>query len=157
LDEFATSLIWAYLSREDNYSALQSATATAELATVRGRMAEIDHELQELERELKQRKISARLAGVAEQEWLTELDQLRQTEQTMLLPAVLHEFIQPGEDVQARWENPDTTIAAKRQIARMLFAPDVLGTLVVGPAAYLRQPVHDRVRFRRLEIAGVVE
>lgn len=149
LDEYATAVIQAYLSREDNYAALQPPAVTDGLAAVRGRMAEIEHELQELERELRQRKISARLAGVAEQEWLTEIEQLRKAEKSLMLPAVLQEFVRPGEDIKARWEHPDTTIAAKRAIARMLFTPEVLGTFVLGPADYLRQPVHERVYFRK--------
>ncbi|TDW87268.1 DNA invertase Pin-like site-specific DNA recombinase [Kribbella pratensis] len=151
MDTYVTELVFAYLGRPDNYTALLPPQRTEELTKVRGRIAEVEHELQDLERSLKAREISPRLAGAAEQEWLTELEQLRKSEQGLRIPVVLQEFLRPDEDVRARWENPDTTIAAKREIVRMLFSPDVLGTLVLGPADYLRQPVHERVQFQKAD------
>jgi DNA invertase Pin-like site-specific DNA recombinase len=149
LDEYVTELVCAYLSRPDNYDALQPTERTDELEKVRGRIAQVEHELRDLERALKRREISPTLAGAAEQEWLTELEQLRKTEHGLRTPAVLQGFLKPGDDVRARWERPDTTIAAKREIIRMLLAPGVLGTLILEPAEYLRQPVHERVTFRK--------
>jgi site-specific DNA recombinase len=149
LDEYVTEIVFAYLSRADNYTALQPPERTDELANVRGRIAEVEHELQDLERALKRHEISPALAGAAEQEWLTELERLRKTEQGLRTPAVLQGFMRPGEDVRARWEDPDTPIAAKREIVRMLFTPGIVGTLVLGPADYLRQPAHERVRHRK--------
>jgi site-specific DNA recombinase len=62
-------------------------------------------------------------------------------------PALLRGLIEPGEDVRGHWAG--TAVPARREIARLVLVPALLGELRVDKGA-LRAPIDERVTFRRV-------
>jgi hypothetical protein len=60
-------------------------------------------------------------------------------------------LITPDADVRERWKGTD--LSTKREVARLLFSPDLLGELWITRAQLTQQgvwpPVQERVVFRK--------
>jgi DNA invertase Pin-like site-specific DNA recombinase len=73
---------------------------------------------------------------------------LEAEERALTLPSTLRDLITPGADVARRWQA--APIAARREVARLLLTPAVIGQARVTPCPdKRRRPAHERVTFAR--------
>lgn len=144
LDSLTEEEILVYLERDDVYRFLESADGDTdeELREVRAALAAVMSELEELQETLDRGEISAQMAGRSEVSKLQRKDQLEAQERELSAPAGLGP-IAPGEDVRVRWD--DAPMSAKRETARALLVPAVLGQVRVGRAISRSAPVSERV------------
>lgn len=151
LNALAEAAMLAYLSRPDNVERLTAGEGNdAELDQVRAAIAEIQAELDDLADQVGAGELSATLAARAEPAIQRRLRAARDREAELATPSALRGFVAPGADVARRWDA--APMSAKRQVARLLLAPDVLGELRVtrSPSRGHKVPVDDRVAWRRL-------
>jgi hypothetical protein len=152
LDAFVEDVLLTVLEAEDVYAALvpQDADTGPALAAVRAELAELHARHRELASAVATRQLSTLLASHAEPEILAGIKAAQAREQQLSTPRLLDGLITPGTDVRVRWQ--DTVLNTRREVARLLLTPTVLGQLRVtrtsgtGPTAV---PIHDRVRFRK--------
>jgi site-specific DNA recombinase len=139
----------SYLARPDNVEWLTARDDHgAAITEVRGDIAEIRKELADLAAQVGAGKVSATLAATAEPAILARLKDAEQREQELSTPSVLR-AIMPGKDVARRWKS--APMSARREVARLLLAPGVLGELRVTRSTTPghRCPVGERVSWRR--------
>jgi site-specific DNA recombinase len=152
LDEYGQAAILGFLARPDVHAALgDDHGAGAELAAVRGRLALARTELAELRAAAGDGRVSVATLVSVEPGLLARID-TEEAEQTRLTtPSFLHGLITPGADVAARWEQ--MPVSARREVARTLLVPTLLGALHVNRRPPGRRnthvPVPDRVTWIR--------
>jgi DNA invertase Pin-like site-specific DNA recombinase len=144
LDEYIEDEILTYLERDDVYRFLASVDdeEDEELTRVRSDLETVLRELEELQETLDRGEISAQMAGRSEAKKLERKAELEELERGLSAPAGLGP-IAPGEDVRKRWK--DAPLSARRETARALLAPEVLGRPMVVRAPHRGAPVADRV------------
>ncbi|MFF0269496.1 recombinase family protein [Kribbella sp. NPDC004536] len=147
LDKYAENVVLGYLARDDVYQALtaQASDGGEKLRVVRDEIAGIRDELADLGDQLAAGAISATLAGQAEKGIQARLKAAEDQEAELTTPPRLRGLLAPGKDVRRRWGA--APMATKREVLRILLAPDLLGELRVLPG--MRVPVADRVEWRR--------
>jgi site-specific DNA recombinase len=131
LDQYATAAIFAYLSRDDVLADLRRSMAgqdDQEINEVRGRLAEARAELNELRAAVSAGKLSVGSLVAAEPGILTRIDDLEARERELSTPPALAGLV--GDDIRERWDG--MPMSAKREVARMLLSPSMLGQLRVG-------------------------
>jgi site-specific DNA recombinase len=143
LDAEAAWLICQYLADPNVYQVLPKAADTDELQVqrVRNELAKVRAELDELAAALVAGQISATLAGKAETGMLARKEELAGQLDRLLAPVGL--AIEPGPDVEARWQAADPE--TKREVARVVLSADYLGVLAVGKSPRRGAPVLDRI------------
>jgi site-specific DNA recombinase len=149
LDALAIAAILAYLSRPDNVRRLVAPEHGDErLDAVRTEIAGVRAELDDLADRLGRGEISATLAARAEPRILDRLRAAEAREAELSTPSVLRGILGPGDDVRRRWDL--APIAARREVARLVLAPEVLGELRVtrSPSPGHRTDIADRVDWR---------
>jgi len=150
LDGFAETVMLAYLAEPDVIAGLRAAPeGDAELTRVRGDLEAARGELLDWQRAAGSRKVSAASFAVIEPPILARISELETRERELRVPPALS-VIPPGKDVARRWQA--APMSARRQAARMLCSPPILGTLLVGrtPTPGRRAaPVADRVAWGR--------
>jgi DNA invertase Pin-like site-specific DNA recombinase len=131
LEAIAEAAIVGYLARPENFDTYLNGDDANDqaLEAVRGEIAALRHALDELEDRLKRREISAGMAGAAEAQYEADLAAAVAQERDLSTPSRLRGLIEPGAGVAKRWK--DTPLEARREIARILLAPDHLGELRV--------------------------
>lgn len=148
LDDLAEDALLGYLASEQLAEDLAASEADgqalrearAEVHTLRARRAGIADQLAEgLDPRIAQASIAKidRALVVAEKR-----------ERDLATPEDLRGLIEPGPGVEDRWK-ATPALAVRRQIARLVFAPDALGTLYVLPTQHrgpVRVPIEERVR-----------
>ena len=148
LDTYAEAVLLAYLGRDDiSHQLTAQPLDPAALGAVEAELAAAQQEANDLADQLGQGNATARavlaraLPGIDAR---IKAAQVRKDELTA--PSRLRGLIQPGKDVRRRWQLAPTS--ARREIAKLIFVPDLLGELrvVKGP---LRDPVQTRVTWRR--------
>ena len=150
LNVFAENLMLAYLTHPENVTqAVPTGDLGSKMEAARDAVITIRMELDDLADQVGRGTLSANLAARAEGGILARLREAEAVERQLATPSALHGLIEPGEDVARRWQSKP--IAAKREIARILFSPDMLGELRLLRAASRghHQPIHERVRLRR--------
>ena len=150
LNALAERVMLAYLSRKDNVERLTADTEAGEqLQAVRDEIADIRKERDDLADQVGRGELSAVLAARAEPAILKRLRDVEAREMELSTPSILCGLITPGKDVARRWK--DAPMEVKREIARILLSPNVLGELRVTRSAKpgQRLPVQDRVVWRR--------
>ncbi len=150
LEDFAEQVMIAYLSRPDNVERLtRDDGRDDELTAVRQYVAEVRAELDDLADRVGRGELSATLAARAEPAILERLRAAEQREEFLSTPSVLRGLITPGKDVARRWKA--APLSAKREVARLLLSPGVLGVLRVSRKAepWKRTPVTQRIKWRR--------
>jgi site-specific DNA recombinase len=149
LDGFATDAVLAALQSPQLYAALTPADGEheAELAAVRDRLADLRARHDELAHSVVSGALSPLFAAKAEPEILAAIAEAEKREQELLTPGVLTSLIAPGADVAQRWHDAQTS--TKREVARLLFSPDVLGELRLlrSPVRGHRGPVEQRIQW----------
>jgi DNA invertase Pin-like site-specific DNA recombinase len=149
LDSYAEEVMLAYLSRDDVIEELRAGRPDGgELAQVRVDLAEARSELASWHESAASGRISLKSLEAAEPRLTQDVVRLEVRERELSTPSALL-VIEPGKDVARRWEA--APMAARRQVARMLCSPEVLGTLRVerNPVPLQRTPPEDRVAWNR--------
>jgi DNA invertase Pin-like site-specific DNA recombinase len=133
LDVLAEEAMLGYLGRPDVHERLTAgeSSAGADLGRVRDELAEARSELARLREHVSAGRVSVASLVAAEPGMLARVGALEAEETRLATPSVLRGLITPGEDVAARWEG--VPMSARRDIARLLFVPEVLGELRVAP------------------------
>lgn len=150
LEAYATQGIVDFLSRPDSIEKLTvSDRDDRELAKVREEIAKVRVELDELADQVGRGELSAMLAARAEPQIQGRLRDLESREQELATPSALRSLIAPGEDAAKRWQ--EAPMSAKRDAARLLLRPDMLGELRVmrNPIPGHRVPIEQRVTWHR--------
>lgn len=148
LDTFAERAMLAYLARDDMHTALCSGTGDdEELARIRDDVASVRGEYDDLAEQVGSGRLSATLAAKAEPGILTRLRAAEARERELSTPNALAGLITPGKDVARRWKAAE--MSTKREVARLLLSPDVVGELRVkrSPTPGHRCPVDRRVQW----------
>lgn len=151
LDEVATEVIVAYLSDPERYARLSATSTDHEAVEAAEAVAEaIRAELDDLAAQVGAGAISATLAAKAEPGIVERLRAAEAELAALTTPSELADLVGSEEDVRARWEA--APMSAKRDVARLLLSPELVGELVVLPSnRYVNQPqpIAERMEFRR--------
>jgi DNA invertase Pin-like site-specific DNA recombinase len=150
LEAYLDKVICAYLARPDVIAELRrSRDGDVELQRVADLLAEARGELAELRAAVGAGRLTVASLIAAEPGHLTRIEQLEQRERELSAPPALAALITPGRDAKRRWKA--APVAAKREVARLLLAPGILGQVRVdrAPTPGHRGPVEDRVIWRR--------
>jgi DNA invertase Pin-like site-specific DNA recombinase len=132
IEAYATEVILAYLARPDVHDALRRAEADSDaLGAVRDELAAARARLDELADAAADGTISIATVARAEPQIMATIGALERHEAELATPSALHGFITPGADVARRWQA--APMSARREIARLLLTPDILGELRVTP------------------------
>lgn len=145
-DGVVVELIVGYLSRPDVVAELTRDDGDdPELEQVRADLSAVRRQLAELAAGLADLSISVSMAAKAEPPLLAAEARLVRRERELTVPSRLAEFIGPEDQVRARWKA--APLSARREVARLLFVPGLLGELRVGPSVngpWCRHESHDR-------------
>jgi len=147
LDSYAEAAMLGILAAPDKYERLESAAHDDDrLQQVRSDLSVARTELQELRDDVSAGRLSVanlREVGPGLEARVTALEAQQKELET---PSLLRGLIEPGKGVQRRWKT--TPIAAKREVARVLLSPEVLGELCITrrpPGSNGRVPAAQRV------------
>jgi DNA invertase Pin-like site-specific DNA recombinase len=152
LDGLAEAVMVGYLARPDNVARLTADEGGDDaLADARDEVARIRAELEDLGDKVGRGDLSATLAARAEPAIQARLAAAEDHAAELATPSILRGLIAPGIDVARRWAA--APMSARRDVARILLAPDVVGELRVtrAPKPGHRSPVHERVTFATTE------
>lgn len=146
-DAHAEALMLNVLSDDDlgGLMAERGADTLSELRDVRAEIAALGQRLDaladnvDIPEELLARRATALKAA---------LTTARERERELATPDALRGLIQPGAGVAERWEL--LTMETKRQVARILFSPAVLGYLAVTREPFRGASVEDRIKLRKV-------
>jgi site-specific DNA recombinase len=153
IEQFAEGVMLAYLARPDVHEALSRAEADSDaLRAVRDELAAARARLAELGDAAAAGTISITTVARAEPQILAAIADLERREAELATPSALHGFISPGVDVSRRWQA--IPMSARREVARMLLTPEMLGELRVTPRppgwpGGRHVPASERVVWRR--------
>lgn len=147
VDAHATALMLNLLSDDDLGGMLadRDADHTGELRNVRAEIAALGRRLDALADNVDiPEEVLARRAKALKKSLATA----RERERELATPDALRGLIEPGAGVAQRWET--LSMETKRQIARILFSPAVLGYLTVTREPFRGAGVVDRVQLRKV-------
>jgi site-specific DNA recombinase len=129
LDSYAERVMLAYLARPDVIKGLRAAPEhDTELDRIGADLAEARSELAALRAAARARKVSVSTLIDVEPGLVARVEALEAREAELRTPPALS-VISPGEDVARRWAA--APMSARRQVARLLLSPAMLGTLRV--------------------------
>jgi DNA invertase Pin-like site-specific DNA recombinase len=114
------------------------------MAAARDEVARVRNEHADLVAQVGSGKLSATLAAGAEPPILARLHLAEKHVEELATPAGLRQLIDPGPAVADQWKV--MPMAAKREVARLLFVPNVLGALAVARVNGGGNTVEARVR-----------
>lgn len=148
LDAVAEAVVLGYLARPDNVERLTAGESDGgELDGARLEVAKLRAELDDLADQVGRGSISATLAARAEPGILARLRSAEAHAEALATPSRLRGLITPGADVARRWKS--VPMSARREIARILLAPDAIGQLRVTRAPSRGCEVTDRIVWQR--------
>jgi DNA invertase Pin-like site-specific DNA recombinase len=153
IEQFAEEVMLRYLARPDVHHALKRAETDSDaLQAVRDELAAARARLTELADAAAAGTISIATVARAEPQILATIGALERREAELATPSALFGFITPGSDVGRLWRS--APMSTRREIARLLLAPDMLGELRVTPRPAgwpggRHVPAYDRVVWRR--------
>jgi site-specific DNA recombinase len=153
IEELAEGAILAYLARPDVHQALSRAETDSDaLQAVRDELAAGRARLAELGDAAASGAVSIATVARAEPQILATIDALERREAELATPSALYGFITPGANVARRWHA--APMSTRREIARLLLVPDMLGELRVTPRppgwpGGRHIPAYERVVLRR--------
>jgi DNA invertase Pin-like site-specific DNA recombinase len=150
VDAVAEQVMLAYLSTSEVYADFTRGDADGpELQAVRAEVAELRARLDELADAVADGSVSITLAARSEPRLRERLAAAERRERELATPSALLGLIEPGPDVTKRWQA--APMSARREVARLLLAPDVLGQLHVtrSPTPGRPVPAAERIVFRR--------
>jgi DNA invertase Pin-like site-specific DNA recombinase len=148
LDRHVEKVMFAYLARPDVSAKLAAATATgSDLDRVRDEVAAVRAQLDDLYTQVATRRLTPGALAAVEPRLVAQLETLQRQEVELSAPPALVALIRPGRGAPRRWRA--LAVPARREVARMLLAPDLLGQVRVGrcPVRGQRCPVEERTKF----------
>jgi site-specific DNA recombinase len=134
LDDYAEEKIYDYLVRDDVIAMLRARPeAGSELARVRADLdaarSELDILRKAAEKAAGEGRLSVGTLLAVEPAMVKRIEGLEALERELTTPGELAWLIEPGEDIARRWAA--APMSARRQAARQLYSPAMLGTLRV--------------------------
>lgn len=148
LNKLAELLMIGFLADERNIDRFRrdDHNRDAELAAAKDNVAAINAELDELARKIKA-GLDEWVAATKKQDIDERLEAARARERELSVPPALN-MLPPGEDVADRWA--DAPMSTRREVARVLLAPEILGELRItrAPVARHSAPIHERITWR---------
>ncbi|MBR7672947.1 recombinase family protein [Streptomyces daliensis] len=139
-------LILAYLSSDQVYQDFAASPQDEGRVTqIRADLARLRAEKAETEGAEPETLAEARMFARTVANLEKKITKLEAEERALTMPSVLSDLIQPGADVAARWAQ--APVSARRQVARLLLCPEVLGEVVIIPGRNLS--VAERLQRRR--------
>lgn len=148
LDELVTKVMLTFLADEEAVNEHIGDVDSAELQSARDAVETIQAELKDLGRQVGAGRLSATLAAQAEPMIKERLKAAEDHLAEVGTPNRLRGLITPGPTAAAQWEAAGTPV--RREIARLLLLPSVLGELRVHPVEKTGRkptPVRDRVEW----------
>lgn len=131
MDQVATEAMLGYLTRPDVYEELtRDPGNNPEVERVRQELAATRKQWTELAALVANRRLSPELAAASEPTLVADIKRLERRERELLLPSALAPYVGPVDQVRQRWEA--APMSAKREVARLLLSPGLLGQLRVG-------------------------
>lgn len=148
VDEQVIGAMLAYLSRDDVYQALQAGEEdTPELAEIREHLAAARSELAEAEQTEPETLAEARAFARLTETLTNKVRDLEEQERDLTTPSTLRRLIAPGTDVHQRWN--ELPVSAKRDVARILLTPEILGEVRIKPTGKKVPNIADRIEWHR--------
>jgi DNA invertase Pin-like site-specific DNA recombinase len=152
LDELAEQVMLGYLARPDVIDTLRAGDeqGETELSHVRDELAVLRARHDQLADAVAAGTVSVATLVRAEPTLLAEITKLEAREKELSTPSALRGLIEPGADVARRWET--VPISTRREIARLLLTPDLIGQLRLQPSPRRgshRTPAHERAQWWR--------
>ncbi|MGH3603039.1 MAG: recombinase family protein, partial [Pseudonocardiaceae bacterium] len=152
LDTLAEEVMLDYLAQPDVIDALRAGERDGdrELSEVRDRLAAARARHEQLADAVAAGTVSVATLVRAEPTLLAEITTLETRERELSTPSALRGLIEPGADVAQRWTT--TPISTRREIARLLLTPELIGQLRLNPSPRRgrhRTPAHERTEWWR--------
>ncbi|TGB12614.1 recombinase family protein [Streptomyces sp. MZ04] len=119
-------VILAYVASQRVYADFAATPdKTTEAEQIRAELARLRADRDEMEAAEAQTLAEVRLLAANVTKLEQKITRLEERERQLTMPAVLADLIKPGTDVAARWQA--APVSARREVARLLLAPGVLG------------------------------
>ncbi|MGH4001502.1 MAG: recombinase family protein, partial [Pseudonocardiaceae bacterium] len=151
VDQIAEQVMLAYLARPEVIDSLRAGEQDddRELSAIRDQLATVRARHDELAEALAAGTLSVVLATRSEPAILAEIQRLEKREKDLATPSALRGLIEPGDDVARRWAT--APMSTRRQIARLLLTPKLIGELRVTPSPTRghRVPAEERIQWWR--------
>lgn len=152
LDRYVEAAILDYLGDADVVAALRAADAadTAEITRLRAEVVTLRKREREYVSEAAKGAINRAFAAQVAAEIAEAITKAEKQLNELNTPGVLRGLIEPGPGVAQRWAA--APLSARREIARIVLAPERLGALYIEPTVRrgrIPVPVHQRLTFRR--------
>jgi hypothetical protein len=152
LDAYAAEAMLEWLTRPESTTELLTDDGDdAAVAAARDRVAAIRAELDDLADRLGNGELSATLAARAEAKILARLAAATAELDAVATPPALRGLVPPADEVRQWWADPTLQMPARREVAKLLLSPALLGELRVtrSPRPGQRVDVAERVVWRR--------
>jgi site-specific DNA recombinase len=116
-----------------------------DLQEAKDAVADLGTELKQLKRGVESGEVSAWVATSAEKGVRERLRDAQRRVDELSTPSRLRGLIGPGPDAHLRWD--DAEMSTRREVAKILLAPDALGQLRIrrSPTPGKRAPVEERL------------
>jgi site-specific DNA recombinase len=152
LDTLAEQVMLDYLAQSDVIDTLRAGEheGDRELSEVRDQLAAVRARHEQLADAVAAGTVSITTLIRAEPTMLAEITTLETRERELSTPSALRGLIEPGADVAQRWVT--TPISTRREIARLLLTPELIGQLRLNPSPRRgrhRTPAHERTQWWR--------
>jgi site-specific DNA recombinase len=152
LDTLAEAVMLDYLARPDVIDTLRAGDRQGDrdLSEVQGQLAAARARHEQLADAVATGSVSVATLIRAEPTLLAEITTLEARERELTTPSALRGLIEPGVDVAQRWAL--TPISTRREIARLLLTPNLIGQLHLQPSPRRgrhRTPAHERTHWWR--------
>lgn len=155
LDDVGEAAMLEYLARPDVHDALTAGEqGGGELTEIKDDLAHVRSELDTARTRVAAGELSVASFVVIEPGLLARIAELESREAELMTPSALRGLITPGVDVAVRWQ--ETPLSARRRLARLLLARDLIGELRVARrprGTNHHVPARERVRFLRKDQA----
>ena len=152
LDTLAEQVMLEYLAQPDVMDTLRAGEhdGDRELSAVQDQLAAARARHEQLADAVAARTVSVATLVRAEPTLLAEITTLETRARELSTPSVLRGLIEPGADVAHRWTT--TPMSTRREIARLLLTPDLIGQLRLNPSPRRgrhRTPAYERTQWWR--------
>ncbi|MDQ2880766.1 MAG: hypothetical protein M3Y48_05750 [Actinomycetota bacterium] len=151
MDQIAEQVMLGYLARPEVIDTLRAGEQhdDRELSAIRDQLATVRARHDELAQAVAAGTLSVTLATRSEPAILAEIQRLEKRDKELATPSALRGLIEPGADVARRWAA--APMSTRREIARLLLTPKLLGELRITPTSIRgrRVPAEERIQWWR--------
>lgn len=151
LDGYVTTMVFAYLARDDVRTAILAAVQTSpDLSNVRASLVGLRRELDVLYDDVRSGNVSRGLAAADEERLLASIEAGERRERELAMPDALSALLRAGLN---DWPD-DMPVGSRRQVLKEVLTPDRLGVPHLGPTGGAHTPVHERITWFRVAGQG---